>query len=274
MSKSKKSLLPGASKGGKKGKPTQEMNRDLRNALEAIRKLLGGSDAQEAEAKYKVGRQVQEIQADPDKYGKAAVKLLAQELRCGKDVLYNCARVVKTWTLPAFAKLLQRKGANGLPLSFSHFVKLSLEERPDVREALVSEVLEKGLTVEETVGLVKSHRVKSGSRRKQPLPREFTQLEMRSQKLVERIGKVLTELKKEETVASEVVSSLRNMAKLLGDAGAQCASVADQHGATSKPALEQAEADAQNGDPQQEHPRPEEQTQPSEQQEEQPQSEA
>jgi hypothetical protein len=162
-----------------------------------------------------------------------------------------------------------------MSLSFSHFVKLSQEERPEVRAFLVRKVLDDGLSVPETADLVKSQRVKkkNGSRRKQPLHREFTQLEKRSQKLVEKLGKVLTELKKEETVASEVVSSLRSMAKLLGDVGAQCASVADQHGATSKPVLEQAEADAQHSDRQQEHPQPEEHPQPSEPQQEQPRPE-
>jgi hypothetical protein len=247
----------------KNQKLLDEMNKEVRDALGAIRKLLSASDSQEADAKYKVGRQVLAVQT---KYGKRAVKMLIKESGYGKDVLYNAARVVKTWDEPAFAKLLQSKGAKEMSLSFSHFVKLSQEERQDVREALVRQVLEEGLSVDETAVLVKLHRVKSGSRRKQSLHRELTQLEMRSQKLVERTGKVLTELKKEETVASEVVSSLRNMAKLLGDAGAQCASVADQHGATSKPALEQAEADAQHGDRQHEHPQPEELTQPSEQQ--------
>ncbi len=254
----------------KNQKTNDEMKREVRNALGAIRELLSVSDAQEANAKYKVGRQVLAVQT---KYGKRAVKMLIEELGYGKDVLYNAARVVKTWDEPAFAKLLQSKGAKEMSLSFSHFVKLSQEERQEVRAALVRKVLEEGLSVDETAALVKLHRVKSGSRRKQSLHRVVTRLEMSSQKLAKKAEEVITELKKEETVAPETVSSLRNMAKLLGDAGAHCASVADQHGATSKPALKQAEADAQSSEPQEEQPRSEERTQPSEPQQEQPQPE-
>lgn len=280
VSKSKKDSRPGAARESKKGKFTGEMNPELQEALEAIRTLLGASNAREAGAKYDVGRQVLVVQA---KYGRDALNMLIDKLGCGKDVIYNSARVVKSWNEQEFAELLQRPGAKGMSLSFSHFVKLSRVKPPEVRAALVRKVLDDGLSVEETADLVKSGRVKNGSRRKQPLHREFTQLEMRSQKLVERIGKVLTELKKEETVASEVMSSLRNMAKLLGAASTHCASVAEQHEATSKRVLEQAEADAQHGgrqheqsqpsEPQQEQPRSEELTQPSEPQEEHPRSE-
>jgi hypothetical protein len=73
----------------KNQKTNDEMKREVRNALGAIRELLSVSDAQEANAKYKVGRQVLAVQA---KYGKRAVKMLIEELRYGKDVLYNAAR--------------------------------------------------------------------------------------------------------------------------------------------------------------------------------------
>jgi hypothetical protein len=231
-----------------------EMSPELHNVVLVVRELLSTSDPQEAKAKHKVGRHVLDVRTAPGKYGKRGVEQLAKELGRGKAFLYACARVAECWSEGDLAELLERKGDKGLTLSFSHFVRLSLVRQAAVRQALVSEVLEKGLTVEETADLVKSKRVSRGKKSGSRLVAAC------SQKLLDavvRLEEALVELEKDDALTPDVEVLMR-AAESQRDAGSRCLQMAQRLESASKRVREQQEQPQSSE--QQEHPQSEGET--------------
>lgn len=232
----------------KKQKSVDEMNSDLRIARDAIRELLLTGDTRKAEALYEVGRLVLEVKKDENKYGKEGVKLLSRELRRRKDFFYDCARVAETWSKPAFDALISREGKGGKRLSFSHLVELSEKAEGDL-EAVISEVLEKGLPVRATRELIKDGQ-QGGDEQDQAHHQVLAKLKKRWQKLLKDMGEELGGLDSRGILESEV-DLLKDLTELLREASARCMQVVEQHETTRKPVPEKPVVAVPPGNPEQ-----------------------
>lgn len=229
-----------------KQKSVDEMNSELRNARDAIHKLLISGDSQQAEACYEVGRLVLEVKNNENKYGKEGVKLLSRDLGHRKDFFYDCARVVETWSKPDFDELMHREGENGKHLSFSHLVEL-LQEKDEDREARINEVLDEGLSVRVMRERIKA-RQRGGEQQEKAHHQVLARMEKRCQKLARDMEVVLAGVKKDGTMAADAISHLSNMAQVLGDASAGCMRTVEQQEAARKPVPEKPAVAAQAGD--------------------------
>ncbi|MFY0568964.1 hypothetical protein ACN28E_34795 [Archangium lansingense] len=161
MAKSENNSLSESVEGGKKTKSADEMRPEVREALEKLRELVAQSDAQDADAQYRIGCVVRDVKGSSDKYGKSNVKRLAQELGRDERSLYDRAHVAEMWSPEEFRGLLARKSDKGLPLSFYHLVALSAVEDRQAREQLIAEVLKESYSVKATQRLVKARRAPS-----------------------------------------------------------------------------------------------------------------
>ncbi|MFT3840781.1 MAG: hypothetical protein QM723_27570 [Myxococcaceae bacterium] len=117
----------------------------LRGIVEAIRKEQARSDIDAAKRQYRVGQLVHEVQDDPKKFGhdsdETAVVFVAKELRAGKDSLYNAARVARFWSPEEFNRWLNRKGKDGVRLSFALFVEVVKLDDPNARDTMLERAL-------------------------------------------------------------------------------------------------------------------------------------
>jgi hypothetical protein len=94
----------------------QKMSPELRTRCEKIRKLLAESGRKHTKARYQLGVLVNEIQVDPEKYVKRAVKQLAAALGYKEKTLYPYGAVASCWSPEELNELLEKKAVTGLPI--------------------------------------------------------------------------------------------------------------------------------------------------------------
>ena len=234
-----------------------KMKPELRGKLDAIRQLLTESDAKEATARYEVGRLVLDVQKDPQKYGKEGVKLLSRTMSRGKDFLYDCARVARTWSKSEFDALLEREGKGGMRLSFSHLVELSREGQMD-RDAYVGEVLGEGLSVHKTRRLVDAGRRGGGVQERPkavPHHRVLTELVAQAEAAPneKEVDAALVGLM-EGSVTQELEMLLKRATEAQRNAVARYTYMAQRLEAARERVLEKLAAQARHGDSQQARP--------------------
>ena len=103
---------------------------------------LATADRDDMRARYKVGRIVGEVM-DEAKYGQNAVEVMEEKLRRDKKTLYRYARVAQLWPAAEFERLVRKKDAAGLPVTWSHLEVLVEVEDGRVRKGLLSKALKK-----------------------------------------------------------------------------------------------------------------------------------
>ena len=188
-----------------RGTLSPKMNEALRERYTAIGELLVNDNHDTALRWYKVGAVVAEIMADEKKYGQGAVLTLATALGNKPTRFYEAAKVARTWTLTEFNKVLRRPTCHRVPLSFSHFVLLSLAGKR--RDALIERALAEGLSIVELRKLIMSKKKK----RKQS-PEKTVK---RATKIADKFGEVLDELDPIAALAEEHAPEFWAKLKLL-----------------------------------------------------------
>jgi hypothetical protein len=134
----------------------QSMNDELRAKAVEIGKLLTESATESSRARYRAGALVVEIDGDPAKYGRGAVRRVALAVGRDDSTLYDYATVARSWDRKEFLALAARKNSGGVPLSFSHFVALARIEQRRTRDALLERAFRDSLSVRELAALVLS----------------------------------------------------------------------------------------------------------------------
>lgn len=124
-----------------------KMTDELHRRCEEIRKRLADVGRKDMQARHQLGVLVNEIQNDPDKYGRRGVKQLAAAIGYDEKTLYKYGQVASCWSAEQIEELSQQKGTTGLPISFSHLLLIATVEKKRRRDALVQAVLNKGLSV-------------------------------------------------------------------------------------------------------------------------------
>jgi hypothetical protein len=130
----------------------QRMTLELQARCDRVREALATVGSDDVKARYKLGALVNEIQQDPDKYGKRGVSQLARALGYDKTLLYRHAKVAECWGLKDLSDLQRRKGATGLSVSFSQLQLIATSASSasaKKREKYIELVLAEGLSVRE-----------------------------------------------------------------------------------------------------------------------------
>ena len=109
---------------------------ELEQEIGHVRDLLARADADDAGVRFEVAEVVQRVMTDPEKYGKKGVVKLGRQVGLAKRALYNYAQVPAVWSREEFDRILEEKNVLGRPLSWMHFVELSVVEDADKREEL------------------------------------------------------------------------------------------------------------------------------------------
>jgi len=138
-----------------KEKQEQEQERAYEEFCENLRTQLAKADQDDMRARYETGRLVLAAM-DKSKYGAKAVQRAAEEVCRDVDTLYQYKDVAKAWSEKEFAKLAQRRGKKGTPLSFNHLVVLAKVKEPTRRDELVEQVFRDELHVRALKTLVKA----------------------------------------------------------------------------------------------------------------------
>lgn len=133
----------------------QEQERAYEEFCEKLRTQLAKADQDDMRARYETGRLVLAAM-DKSKYGAKAVQRAAEEVCRDVDTLYQYKDVAKAWSEKEFAKLAQRRGKKGTPLSFNHLVVLAKVKEPTRRDELVEQVFRDELHVRALKTLVKA----------------------------------------------------------------------------------------------------------------------
>jgi DNA-binding NarL/FixJ family response regulator len=101
----------------------------------------------DARTRYAIGATIAEIKARPAQYGSGRIALVAAALREDVPSLYRHAAVAERWSAGEVEELLERKGADGKGLSWSHLVALGAVTGAVVRAGLVERALAEGLSM-------------------------------------------------------------------------------------------------------------------------------
>jgi hypothetical protein len=123
----------------------------LKEKTKTIGELLFKAGTRDTKLRYHIGTQVLDAMTDDDKYGKSAVKYIAEQVGCTAANLYAHADVADAWSSAEFDELAVRKNSKseGLPLSFTHFIIIAQVEDSGLRPKLIADALEEGDSVRE-----------------------------------------------------------------------------------------------------------------------------
>jgi DNA repair photolyase len=126
------------------------VNANMLGIVDAISKLRASGEAKSAWNQYFIGELVQKVEDEPAKYGhgsdETAVQYMGKQLKCGKDTLYNAARVSRFWKRSAFGRWLQKKGKNGARLTFAHFTEALRHHDTNVRDEMLERALAENMS--------------------------------------------------------------------------------------------------------------------------------
>jgi len=137
------------------------MNDALRKQYKSIHNLLVEADTNNNRSRYKIAvlcLRVRDGDGMEKTYGERAVNQLANALGKKKTWVYDWARVPDAWDAKHFEKLVARKDRFKKPLSWSHFVALSVVKDASERERLTEESLTRGWTVRELTKALRGRR--------------------------------------------------------------------------------------------------------------------
>lgn len=126
----------------------EEQERAYKEFCKQLRTQLAKADQDDMRARYETGLLVLAAM-NKSKYGQKAVQRAAKEVGRDVDTLYQYKSVANAWSENEFAKLAQRKGKKGTPLSFNHLVILAKEKEPTRRDELVEQAFQDAPTVKE-----------------------------------------------------------------------------------------------------------------------------
>jgi hypothetical protein len=124
-----------------------EKHHPLNDALERLFGLVKAARIKDAQFKYDVGRIVDGVRKDKNKYGKRSVETLAILLEYDKSILNDYANVAETWSAEEFAEILQRQNGIQFPPTFSHLIELARLTTKNERDEKLEQVVDKSLTV-------------------------------------------------------------------------------------------------------------------------------
>lgn len=153
-----------------KNKNSQKLEQTIDTKCEQLKKLLADQRHKDMIGRYEVGTIVLEIKRTPGskKYGTKRVKTIAIESGVNASVLYDASDVAAAWSKSEFEKRAKEKNANGIPLTFNHWVEIA-HEAADRRSTLIAAVIAESLTVREVKQLVA--KTKNKEKRKATVPR-------------------------------------------------------------------------------------------------------
>jgi hypothetical protein len=116
---------------------------ELENACKEVQELISRSDARDAIDRHAIGCIIRDVRDAEHTYGEGAVAKIAHAVGRDADTLYEYANVAETWSHAEIKRLMARKTALGVPLSFSHLVVLSrVRNRPDLLTIMTERALE------------------------------------------------------------------------------------------------------------------------------------
>lgn len=118
----------------------------LSGRIEMLRELLRAAPL-DGLARYRVGRVVAELKAEPEVYGHSAVQVAASALGQDEASLYRHARVAERWSASEFDALLGRRMRDGSRPSWSHLVVLASIDSTSRRDQLLERMLDESLSV-------------------------------------------------------------------------------------------------------------------------------
>lgn len=118
----------------------------LSGRIEMLRGLLRAVPLDSA-GRYRIGRVVAELKAEPEVYGHSAVQLAASSLGQDEASFYRHARVAERWTPSDFETLLARRMRDGSSPSWSHLVVLASVDSKARRQQLLERLLDESLSV-------------------------------------------------------------------------------------------------------------------------------
>ena len=127
----------------------------LRSEYEKLKKKLAGSEKQDAQVRYEVGRVVAKVRGLRARYGSNAVGQLERALGLDENTLRRYERIASTWTPARFSALMTRTTPYGRPLSWSHLDVLAEVADAKRREVLLDEALREGLSVRQLASRVR-----------------------------------------------------------------------------------------------------------------------
>jgi hypothetical protein len=113
------------------------MSPELQRVCREVQQLLNRNDARDAYDRYLIGSIIRDVRNQTNTYGEGSVGKIARVVGRDVDTLYEYADVAETWSQTEVTRLLERKTALGVPLSFSHLIELSKVRRDrDLLKAL------------------------------------------------------------------------------------------------------------------------------------------
>jgi hypothetical protein len=113
------------------------MSPELQRVCREVQQLLNRNDARDAYDRYLIGTIIRDVRNQAHTYGEGSVGKIARVVGRDVDTLYEYADVAETWSQTEVTRLLERKTALGVPLSFSHLIELSKVRRDrDLLKAL------------------------------------------------------------------------------------------------------------------------------------------
>ncbi|SEN18295.1 hypothetical protein SAMN05444354_1335 [Stigmatella aurantiaca] len=133
----------------------KEMTPTLRSEYEKLKKKLAGSEKQDAQVRYEIGRVVAKVRGASPRYGSNAVGQLERALGLDENTLRRYELIASTWTPAQFAALLKRTNLYGRSLSWSHLDVVAAVADARKREGLLDEALREGLSVRELASRVR-----------------------------------------------------------------------------------------------------------------------
>jgi hypothetical protein len=105
------------------------MSPELQRVCREVQQLLNRNDARDAYDRYLIGTIIRDVRNQTNTYGEGSVGKIARVVGRDVDTLYEYADVAETWSQTEVTRMLERKTALGVPLSFSHLIELSKVRR-------------------------------------------------------------------------------------------------------------------------------------------------
>lgn len=143
------------------------MNEPLKAEYRKLKAAMTSASTKTIAVRHKAGLIVLRVKNKKGMYGERAVQKLEGALGLDAKSLYRLADVAEVWpTESALAKVLSRRNARGLPLTWSHLERLAVVESQPKREKAIKQALALSMSVRQLQDWIKG--VNRSARTKSP----------------------------------------------------------------------------------------------------------
>jgi hypothetical protein len=145
-------------------------NPDLLKVFNRIRGKYNEITASDVMGRYDIGKEVDRVVNDENKFGSSAVSKMAEALLLNDSDLYKWKDMATTWTAEEIKELATSKTATGNPLTVFHLTTLASLPDTKLRDKLLARCYKEGISARDLATIVTA---KIGTRTNNPNGRKI-----------------------------------------------------------------------------------------------------